>query len=77
MNGLQMFHVGFDFFIIGILDTEKQNEFEFEIKLNFFVFENFPDLINHAASVLLANQILLDPTHFEENAFFDLLRDLA
>ena len=55
MNGLQMLHVGFDFFVIGILDAEKQNEFKFEIKLNLFVFENFPDLVNHAASVLLAN----------------------
>lgn len=50
-----MLHVGFDFFIIGIFDAEKQYKFEFEIKLNLFVFKNFPDLVNHTASVFLAN----------------------
>ena len=56
-----MFHEYFDFLIVGVFDGVEEDEFEFEIVLDFIVFEDFPDFIHHRTAVLLADQVLFYP----------------
>lgn len=72
MDGFEVFHEDFDFFVVGVLDRVQENKFELEVELDFFIFQYFPDLIDHGAAVFLANEILFNPTNLKQHSFLNL-----
>lgn len=77
MDCLQVLHVDFDLLVVGVLYRVQEDELEFQVVLDFLVLQNLPDLVHHRASVLLADQVLLDSTHFKKNSFLDLFGNLT
>ena len=70
---LKQNHILFDFLVVGVLDGKHKDQFQFEIKLYFLIFEYLPNSLDIILPIILANSVLLNSRHLKNQSLFNLI----